>query len=171
MCTEIMDRLRDLRDESGERVIAAVYRREEVYHGDQVDLAPDIVFQFREDRLYTAYASRFTERVLYSVDFKQADHSMDGIFVACGSGIAGQAGHPLFNIWDVLPTAMYLNGRRIPRICDGRVLTEIFDEPPSEVEFDEDWRRYLPQLESVAYGKTEIEEINERLKALGYLDD
>ncbi len=169
--TAIIERLTDLRDDAGETVVAQVFRREEVYAGDQLADAPDVLFLFREDRLYTAYPGGFTGRVFLPSPYKQGDHIMSGIFVACGGGIRRLEDRPEYHIWDVLPTIMHLNGRRVPAICDGRVLEEILAPGAGEVVHEPNWQQYLQAPQSLEYGQDDVDEINERLRALGYLND
>ncbi|MFH1841970.1 MAG: alkaline phosphatase family protein [bacterium] len=168
---EIIGKLSELRDDDGDEVIARIFRREEIYHGDQIEAAPDILFLFREEKLYTAYGGGFMSTVFNKNHHKQADHGMDGIFVAHGGGIGNVTDLPRFHISDVLPTILYLTGRKIPAICDGRVLEEVLDEAPDHIDIDPDWQRYMPEHGQLEYGQSDVEEINERLKALGYLDD
>lgn len=168
--TDIIAGLRDLRDDDGEPAIDKVYRREEIYSGDQTGSAPDIVFLFREEKLYTAYSSGFTEAVFRKNPYKEADHSMNGIFVAYGGGARNLKDTAQFHIQDILPTIMHLNGRKIPAICDGRVLEEILADRPVDITLDNDWRRFQKDRDSLQYDQAEVDEIGERLKALGYFE-
>jgi hypothetical protein len=63
-----------------------------------------------------------------------------------------------------------LNGRKVPEVCDGRVLEEILVDSDRPV-LDRGWRRFLTERRSVAYGREQIDEITERLQDLGYLSD
>jgi hypothetical protein len=74
---------------------------------------------------------------------------------------------------DIAPTALHYLKSAIPADCDGRVLTELF-EPHSEtvtrpIRFESVSHGPLPSAETEIHedkGETEIEE---RLRALGYL--
>ena len=166
---EIMAGLRALRDDAGDEVIAEVHRAEEIYDGEHAGEAPDIVFLFREDKLYTAYTAGFWPRVFRELPDKQADHSMTGIFVAHGGGIAASEQKLSFRIWDVLPTMMHLGSREVPAVCDGRVLAEILAGGAGDVVYDEDWRRFLPEGGELTLDQTDVDEINEHMKDLGYM--
>jgi hypothetical protein len=128
------------------------------------------VFRFREDVNYSAYAADLGQGVFASTPFKSGDHRVDGICVAWGGGIANVDRELRFQIEDVLPTVMHLNGRAVPSVCDGRVREEILSEP-QEIRYDTDWQRFLAARQEIAYGADQEAEIRERLQALGYLSE
>ena len=73
---------------------------------------------------------------------------------------------------DIAPTLLYLLDQPVPRDMDGRVLIDLF-----ESEFIESHPiRYDSSLEDIAarrsgdYSKEEAEQVEERLKALGYIE-
>jgi predicted AlkP superfamily phosphohydrolase/phosphomutase len=169
----IKERLYGLRDpRTGQRVVDRVSYREEAYHGEQTSSAPDILFVARD----YAFLGRqlFGSRAIIetSVNMGNGFHRMNGIFLAYGPGI--QAGLQVegADITDIAPTVLYSMGLPVPDDMDGRVLTEIwhpqrvtsrpveyvaagiYEEPTSEEE----------------YSDTETAALEERLKALGYLD-
>ncbi len=167
---EIMIRLGELVDENCKPLLARILRGEEWYDGEAPD-RPDIVFQFRDDRNYAGFAGEIGEEDIFrAAPHKSGDHRLDGILVAYGGNIKNVAEELRFRIWDVLPTVMHLNGRAVPAVCDGRVLTEILVDP-GQVKIDEDWRRFRGEKKEVQYDKDQEEEINERLRALGYISD
>jgi len=168
---EIIAKLRELKDDDGQPLLSSVLKRQECYQGDACDDAADIVFTFRDDRNYAGYLSTFrTGNYLVDAPFKTGDHRVDGIFVAYGGNIKNLADELSFGIGDVLPTTMHLNGRAVPDLCDGRVLTEILNDPGT-VKKDHDWQRFLPQKRNVRLGENQNDEITDRLKDLGYLAD
>ncbi len=167
---EIIAALRDLRDPEGRPVLARVLKGEEIYPGEARHDAADIVYVFRDDRNHDGYMSNLGPEVFSPTSSKTGDHRIDGIMVAWGGGIRPAEGDLRFRIWDVLPTVMHLNGRAVPEICDGRVLQEILREE-RPVRIDADWRRFQGERREVEYGEGQEEEINERLRALGYLAD
>ncbi len=171
---EIMDRLGELPDKDGSSLLAYVRKGEDCYEGDARGDAADIVFGFRDDRNYAAYLSDFGNgSFLVDAPFKTGDHRVDGIFVAHGGNIKSSeiaTEQPRFEIRDVLPTAMHLNDRAVPGICDGRVLSEILIESGT-VTVDDDWRRFTRKKRHVHHERDQTDEVAERLRALGYLSD
>jgi predicted AlkP superfamily phosphohydrolase/phosphomutase len=166
----IMHALGELKDENGEPLMAAIHRREELYQGEAQQGAADIIFTFRDDRNHSSYAGEFGEDIFKPAPHKPGDHRIDGIFVAHGGGIKNVSEELRFKIWDVLPTLMHLNGRKVPAICDGRVLTEILTDH-RDIEIDHDWQRFYSEKQEVQYDQAQENEIQERLKALGYMSD
>ena len=165
---EIRERLLALTDPQGRRVMDRVYFAEELYHGPAVADAPDIVFIFREEANYSAYAGDLGKGVFAETPFKSGDHRIDGIFAAWGGGIRKLAAEERFEIQDVLPTLLHLNGRSVPGVCDGRVLTEILTDP-GEVAYDREWKRFLDARQQLTYDADQEAEIKARLQALGYM--
>jgi predicted AlkP superfamily phosphohydrolase/phosphomutase len=173
---EVRDRivrgLREVTDAEGRHPIAAVRCREELYAGDAADGSSDVIFTFRDDLNWAAYDGECGGEVFVPTPHRTGDHRIDGVFVAWGGGVRTPAapGELRFRIQDVLPTLLHLNGRPVPEICDGRVLSEILADPREPV-FDRDWRRFQGERCAVAYGPEQETELRERLRALGYLAD
>jgi predicted AlkP superfamily phosphohydrolase/phosphomutase len=166
----VMAALADLTDPDGRKVVDRVWRREDLYTGPAAAAAPDIIFTFREDALYGAYASDLGKGPFLAAPYKSGDHRLDGIFVACGGGIRRHEGEPRFHIQDVLPTLLHLCGRAVSSVCDGRVLGEILTDP-APVRVDDEWERFLADRGEVTYDADQEAEIKERLQALGYMSD
>jgi len=170
LVARIAAELRDLRDETGTRLISDVSLGSDIYRGDGDGNHGDIVFTFRDDLNHTAYAAELGGDIFDREISKQGDHRVDGILAAWGGGIQTCAEGLRLSIDAVLPTVMHLNGRPIPGVCDGRVATEILsDDHP--VETDPDWQRFRSSGDEISYTADQENEINERLKALGYLSD
>lgn len=73
---------------------------------------------------------------------------------------------PEANILDLAPTIMAVMNQPVPRVMDGRVLTEMFNFPP-EVTYSEEASNGLG--ERVELSPEEAAQVEERLKSLGYL--
>lgn len=119
-----LQRLTDPR--SGQRVVTAVYLREEIYHGPFVDQAPDIVYELAPGYEPTAEVS--PGRIFSDVTAEgEGMHQPDGIFLAWGPQIrAGQcAAH--VSLPDLAPTALYALDLPVPGAFDGQILQDIFN--------------------------------------------
>jgi len=163
----------DLRDpDTGEPVVSAAYRREEIYTGPQVPPLPDVVFSLR-DRPYLPSERMAAQAIIEPLPPESSGgrHHPEGIFLAAGPGI--RQGVPLdgARLIDVAPTILYALGLPVPEDMDGRVLTEVFTRehlaaspvrqgPPSMAP---------PAVEGHSDRQTDAI-IAERLRALGYLD-
>lgn len=168
-----------LRDpDTGLPVVTQLYRREEVYQGDAVDQAPDLVPEMAE---YTANGHRwgygtnlnpFAQRVLdVPAQRMGGNHASDGIFAACGPHLQ-TGGVPALRIADVAPTVLYLLGLLVPNAMDGQVRTELCDSEyvvahPVRYEDTSD-ASSTGQAGQVLSDEQEAL-VEERLRGLGYL--
>lgn len=135
---------------SGERVVDKIWKKEEVYSGAQLHLAPDIVFISNKYVVDSTLSGKiFLNRITNS-------HYLNGIFAACGVDI--KRGHHIEEaiIYDLAPTILHMFGLPIPDDMDGKVLTEIFRE-------DSEPRRREITYQQVDY---EAERIKNRIMKL-----
>ena len=144
---DIIARLWQLRDpETGEQVVEAVYRREELYTGEQADRAADIVFIPRRMEYfgfgeYEFGSHRTIDPVRHGIS---GTHRLDGIFMAIGRGIRPGARIEDARIIDLAPTIMHLMGEPVPAHMDGRVLEAAISEgfqPETAPREREEWHR------------------------------
>ncbi|HTY52660.1 MAG TPA: alkaline phosphatase family protein [Methanomicrobiales archaeon] len=114
--TEIIEGLKE--------VPAKAYRCEELYHGDFMASAPDIVVEI-DDYVHSVsgvvgYGKIFRER------FGGHHDRHNGTFIAWGPGIRKGATVQA-KMFDVVPTLLHFFDLPLGRDLDGRVLREIFD--------------------------------------------
>ena len=179
VCEEIRAQALDLVDpESGERLLAAVHRREELFHGPYLEKIPDLIFEF------AGYAwagkgnlMKRTPTIWDTVKMAGSGnesyvgtHRHEGIVAFTGPSAAGR--HiATANIADIAPTILYLLGMRVPESLDGRVLEEIIDpalldgRPP---EYAETGAIEVGDVQDYAAG--DLVEIEGRLRDLGYIE-
>jgi predicted AlkP superfamily phosphohydrolase/phosphomutase len=168
---EIMAKLLKVKDpDTGDSVIDKVFCREDIYHGNFLKNAPDIIIQYSSNYFG---GLEVTGHVITSVTIgttsESGIHDLDGILVLCGPNFKkGVAINPV-NIFDVAPTILYDLNLSIPDDIDGRVVTEAF------------WDSYkvnLPKYISADRGdarrqegltEEEEESMKKALKNLGYL--
>lgn len=172
----IISALRDLRDpETGDRVVTATYRREEIYTGPYTDLAPDVIMILDTD--YVGDRSLLTQSYFSAMAAAgrqwTGTHRFDGVLIANGPGIRpGQRVSPAM-MEDVAPTLMHLLGLPIPRVMDGRIVEEMLTTSyraahPVRYTAGED-ESYGDQS-AVWQEEDEQEQVVERLRSLGYLE-
>jgi predicted AlkP superfamily phosphohydrolase/phosphomutase len=179
--TEIEEWASRLRDPwSGERVIARVHAREEVFHGPFVDRAPDFVLELALERGYSwnllpsASAPPGTGpfRRLGSEEYVgrkgcslPGSHRPRGLFVAAGPRVRA-IGEIDARIADATATLLVRLGVRPSFDLAGRVLREILVRGPASTE-----GRALPEVPRAhAIGGADLSRTEARLRALGYLD-
>lgn len=160
--------------ETGRPIFDFVYRREEIYQGDAVEQAPDVVGLI--DGPYHIAAVDWRPRPgpvvqkagneLLFVSDTSGQHRMDGILVAGGAGIQGGAAfaRPPALI-DLAPTILHVLGEPIPEDMDGRVLHELLGTAPPAFAPASEFQPRRPD----GYSEEEAQEIEARLAGLGYL--
>lgn len=164
---ELIERLSALKDpQTGDPVVRAIHRREEIYSGPFLDAAPDLILQ--EDGRY-AYRVDWSERLFapasqYGIP-KTGSHRPEGILTLWGPSFRSM---DLGNaqLQDVTPTLLAALGLPVGAEMDGRVLAEAFASKP------------VP--DTVPYGQIrgtsgtglsgeESAAVADRLKGLGYM--
>ena len=173
--------LKDPRD--GSAIISRVYRREELFHGDCAEQGPDLVLDWWSGAGFAArpsLAEEINEPVLEireRAPMKEPEwsgtHRLHGILVANGPTIQPGARVDGARLVDMMPTLLYLLDIEAPAGLDGRVLTEIVrpeyvQAHPVSAEHGE--FAGLDSVQTTPYSAEEAAEVEERLKALGYVD-
>lgn len=159
----------------GRPVVDRVYKKEELYHGDYLDEAPDLLAIMRGLSYTTRKGYEFAaERgVIFREPYtgETGSHRLEGILAAVGPDIKQAphlAPHP---IQDLTPTLLHLLHCPIPTYMDGEVIGELLapgfleQHPPRYIETE------LAQGGDTAadWDATAEAEVAERLKKLGYL--
>jgi predicted AlkP superfamily phosphohydrolase/phosphomutase len=132
----IIARLRALTDPAtGEPVVETIYRREELYHGDFLEKAPDIVFlptrlEYFGFGEYEFGSHKIIEPMRRGIS---GTHRMNGIFMAYGAGVRPGTVVENASLIDLAPTLLHLMGEAIPPHMDGRVLGEALIDDAAEV--------------------------------------
>jgi len=123
---EIIEKLENLTDpDTGEKIIERVFRKEEVYSGNLMSKAPDLIILPKKG--YSLIHS-VSDIAVEKPQFKKADHALNGIFLAYGPDIKEGIQIRGAKIYDIAPTILHMFGLPIPDDMDGRVLKEIFKE-------------------------------------------
>lgn len=124
---ELIEKIKKLTIPNSDRNVAKkVYRKEEIYSGKYLDIAPDIVYE-QGRHIYTIPGIGRTECFSSSHKWK-AENKKEGICLFYGKEI--KKGLKLNNvkIVDLAPTILHLMNIPVSKDMDGRVLNEIFEE-------------------------------------------
>jgi predicted AlkP superfamily phosphohydrolase/phosphomutase len=170
-----------LRDpESGESVIHAAYKREELYHGERLASAPDIILHTDRSKYVSFGHADFGSNKLIEPSIGQTGHhTMDGIIILRGAGIPAASRIEGANIVDIAPTALSLMGLDVPGEMDGKVLfgqlgrqvdkgiTRQGGEP--ETQQVGQGASLIAPVEENPYSEEDEEQVMERLRELGYV--
>jgi predicted AlkP superfamily phosphohydrolase/phosphomutase len=174
MRDEVIARLQDLLDpETGECVVEEVYRREDVYSGDKVGKAADIVFipkrmEYFGFGEYEFGSHRIVEPVQRGIS---GTHRPNGILLLWGepirSGVVLEGAH----LHDLAPTILHLMNVAAPTEMDGRVLSHGLK--PELASLPRQHAASAPSPESPSPSTTLSPEeerlITDRLRGLGYV--
>jgi predicted AlkP superfamily phosphohydrolase/phosphomutase len=166
---ELAARFRDLKDPAGEPVTDHVHRAEDVFHGDALEGAPDVLPVLRDHR-YELDDELFHKDAFTDLrHLPRGVHHPDGIVVVAGRG--ARPGRIEGSVTDVMPTLLYGAGLKVPEGLDGDVLTAAYD--PGQLA-DRPVRTTAPlssseKDESSPYSQDEEALIEESLRGLGYL--
>ncbi len=175
---EIADALLSLRfPTDGEPVFQAVARRDELFHGPALDLAPDLVavptrwrywMPAGRGTMQTAHLLGQTQ-TLAPLDPPTGVHRLSGILLLAGPGVApGATGRA--RLVDVAPTLLHLLGLPVPEDVDGRPLADVMaDELRQRPVQREAEPELTDQGERTELGRDEQRQLEDRLRDLGYL--
>lgn len=171
--------------DTGEPAVSEVYRGEEVYQGDCMDNAPDLLVTWRNHQ-YTSWPGyKDRDRALFEPSLSHSDysdwsrlqkggnHRPDGILFMKGSSIRRGFRIEGARIYDLAPTILYLMGTPVPADMDGRVLQQAILpshlqlNPPRYMEPPEGGKA---KAQSLGYSEEEATCVEERLRGLGYVE-
>jgi len=184
LVTFIADKLRELKDpRTGEPAIPNIYRRDEVFQGPFAAEAPDLVLDWWSPNAFSSSLSHpeqtqeppvyIRERAPMKIPEWGATHRLHGILIAKGPGIRPGAQIDGARLMDMAPTLLYLAGRKIPSDMDARVLLDLFTPDfvqANPVQYEEVKDKDQGGSEGSTYTAEDAALVEERLKALGYID-
>ena len=98
---------------------------------------------------------------------------MHGILVAKGAHFKKNAEISGARLIDFAPTLLYLLGQPVPRDMDGKVLSDLFEPgylQSHPVVYDDEKEDVQTATRGGGYSDEEAAQVEERLKALGYIE-
>lgn len=174
---DLVARALAIRDpETGASVYARAERRETLYHGGHESATADVVLvetngrtraaenfstsaQINPDRLDRRFAARGIP----------GNHADFGVLMACGKGVRSGEHVTGAGLEDIAPTILYMLGLPVPTSMDGRILQDVLTDDfraSHEVRRSDDDGAIEAGSD---LGRDDEEEIEERLRGLGYL--
>ena len=181
---EVITKLRELKDpRTGEPVIKRVLKREEAVHGPFASEAADLILDWWETSEFSTSPSFPDQTYQPAVVVTEkrptkgsewgGTHRLHGILVAAGPHFKKNAEISGARLIDFAPTLLYLLGQPVPRDMDGKVLSDLFKaeylQSHPVVYDDEKEDLQTPTLDG-DYSEEEAAQVEERLKALGYIE-
>lgn len=169
-CDKLIEDLKSLTNDDGEPVVVDVLKREEWFPGPHMKEACDLTLVLRDNGFVSI---RNLEPAVIKRPSPAGTHHPDGIFMACGKGVAASGMVPRRKIVDVAPTLLYSLGLPIPEDFEGEVATSFFTPEwlelhpvktgPATVKSGE--RQKLEEMD-----ENEKQQIIEQLQMLGYME-
>lgn len=171
---QIITELREVTDpETGEKIIEAAYKREEVYSGPFVKDAPDILL-LTSNLEYAFTSSLLGDRIFENPhDPVPANHRMEGIFLIKGPDIVKGVNLRTIDIIDIAPTILYLMGFPVPEDMDGRLIEEAIEEAYQRkypIQYTKGGKYAECASDEIPFTEDERFKIEESLRSLGYID-
>jgi predicted AlkP superfamily phosphohydrolase/phosphomutase len=168
----IIEALIALRDPvDGRPVCMWAKRREEVYSGDYLAEAPDVVALFDPSYKGQGGLGEIFEPVPASILQEYSGvHAMEGIFAVAGLGVREGVDLGRRSILDVAPTLRALLGIPVPSDADGAVMRDALADAVSVRERDASTPAAGAQQEQPALTAEEEATLEESLRSLGYLE-
>ena len=171
LCARIKGELLALKDpDTGRNIVKAVFRNDELYSPQCDGDKPDLLLVANEGYSLSENLGGSIlgdNRIVNK--YKTGDHDENGMFLAYGHVIENMRINA--NIYDIMPTILYLMGAPVPEDVDGRVLSEAIRKDfveKNKVRFEKTEETRTAEA-STLKGK-ESEAIEKQLKNLGYLD-
>ncbi len=171
VCEEVRAALLGLADPTnGRRVVRAVHRRREIYHGEWVDNGPDLLVETTDPYcLIEGVGPSSIVPTGQNDGERTGNHLRNGIFMLAGAAARPAAAVAELDICDVAPTLLYLLDLPVQADMDGKVAAAALEsgyvqahpirvdqlEPPPEMApvdlSDQDRRAIEGMLEGLGY--------------------
>jgi hypothetical protein len=180
----IIKKVRELKDpRTGQPVVARVYRREDLFHGPFAAEGADLIIDWwNEDSLHGTEPSFAEERDDPPLVIREhrssgksewgGTHRLHGILVGAGPALKKNVEIENAHLIDLAPTLLHLFGVAVPEDMDGSVLVDAF-RPEFLAEHPVKAGAASGTSggdRSSGYTDEESAKVEERLKALGYLE-
>lgn len=172
---QIIADLYDLQDPaSGEQVVARVWKREEVFAGPFLELAPDLTLELADGGLFSILAG---EQAVMPRSEPTGTHRPEGVFLARGPEVRQGVRLDELSILDVAPLLLHSLRVSVPAELEGQLPVAALEPSAAQDRAVEAIPAQVTvaaapvRSEAVAdFDADEEEEIMLRLRALGYVE-
>ncbi len=166
----ITARFEALSGPDGDPITDRVHRSEDVFHGDALDGAPDLMPVLRDHRFELDDELFFRRPFTDQRHLPRGVHHPEGIVVVSGPGVQ-ISGDLTGSVMDVTPTLLHMAGLQVPEGLDGSVLIDAFTAGALESRPISSAGALSSRAteESSPYSQEEEAAIEESLRGLGYL--
>lgn len=151
---------------TGEPIAREIFRRNELYEGEHVDRAPDLIFD-QQPGVHTGEAMGQDEAMAEPVDWR-GENVPGGMVLFAGEGIAPHQIDPI-QISDIAPTILHWLGLDVPSDMDGTPVLDVFAADSEASSRSVVTRSPLPMLGDDARPGLD-DDVEQRLEEIGYLE-
>jgi predicted AlkP superfamily phosphohydrolase/phosphomutase len=153
---------------NGEPIVSAVYRPEEIYRGEYVGLAPDLIFD-QTPGVHTGEAMG-NGPVKAAPSNWRGENVPDGMVLFHGPDVRPTSIDPI-RISDIAPTVLHWMGLDVPQDMDGSVVADVFTVDSRPATQSVNYRSPLVTSDAAAHADDELsDEAQRRLEDIGYLE-
>jgi len=158
---------------SGVQVVSRVWKREEIFAGPNLELAPDLTLELQDGGLVSILSS---EEAVRPRSEPSGTHRPEGILIARGPGLHQGVQLSELSILDVAPLLLYGLGLDIPEDMKGIVPAEAFepgwlqDRPVRHGPAGRAQTSPAGTGGEIVYTEEDEIELARRLRALGYIE-
>lgn len=155
-------------------VVTKLFKREEIYEGEHIEEAPDLIIAMRDLAYITRQGYEFgrgQDTVFASpATHETGSHRLEGIAIGWGPGMRNRGEVEATSIMDLAPTILYLLGESIPSWMDGRIMRKwIIPELLIETPPHEDSAQRESRSPERSWSDDDERNVMNRLRDLGYL--
>lgn len=152
---------------TGAPVFERIFRKEEIYWGEEIARAPEIVLVPQDGIMAVGTTEFLSHRTISPTYAGSGWHRMDGVFFAQGDSIRPGRKEKL-QIIDLFAILVAALGVPVPEDIDGRIPDDLFRAKVREFESTTVSKPLDPRTRQPVNPRWE-KEIRERLKGLGYV--
>nr|WP_276275484.1 alkaline phosphatase family protein [Halomicroarcula sp. SYNS111] len=167
----IFDALRDdltaATGQNGKPVVKSVHAPDEIYHGEYLDRAPDLMFDQRPG-VHTSEAMGHGEVFSTPTNWR-GENVPDGMVLFHGEDVSPGNLDPI-RISDIGPTILHWMGLAVPTDMDGDPKTAVFDKATDPAGRPVEHRPPLHSHDDERGGRDLDDEVADRLEDIGYLE-
>lgn len=156
--------------ENGERIIAEVHKREDVFPGAAMKDAPDLLLVLRD---FGFVSVKNIQPIVEKRNYPIGTHHPDGVFIAYGPGISEGKLLGRRHITDVAATLLYSLGLDVPSDFEGVVPPAMFTDAHKSVHpitIGEATKGNRADATAETMEDDEKQQIMEQLQMLGYME-
>ena len=161
---EVAERVASFADpRTGSRPVERVWRREEVFKGKFAEDAPDVLLEGAP-----LYSLTHARSAVEPADWLSGDHRVDGVLAAAGPVVDRSAFPDVASLLDLAPTILAAVDVAPSIQHAGSVLRPLVGRDLATATTHKDDGPTAPASEGIA--EAEVEEVEEHLRGLGYLE-